>query len=86
LVERLIRNVLILSRLHVFSATYCGIGRAKRHHSGVVGKVLGKELGKEFLFCANALKIPSAEKRLALRLSPPTPCRRIFFPGGILHI
>ena len=46
LVERLIRNVLIRSRLRVFSAIYGGIRRVKRHHSGAVGKVLGKEMGK----------------------------------------
>ena len=36
-------------RVRVFSAVYGGIGRVKRHHSGVVGNVLGKEMGKEFL-------------------------------------
>jgi hypothetical protein len=30
----------------VFSAIYGGIRRVKRHHSGAVGKVLGKEMGK----------------------------------------
>jgi len=33
----------------VFSAVYLGISRVKWHHSGVVGRVLGKEMGKESL-------------------------------------
>jgi hypothetical protein len=37
-----------MSRIRVFSAVYGGIRRVKRHHSGVVGKVLGKEMGKDF--------------------------------------
>jgi stress-induced morphogen len=35
-------------RVGVFSAVYGGISRVKQHHSGVVGNVLGKEMGKEF--------------------------------------
>jgi stress-induced morphogen len=35
-------------RVRVFSAIYGGIRRVKRHHSGVVGRLLGKDLGKEF--------------------------------------
>jgi hypothetical protein len=34
-----------MSRLRAFSAIYGGISRVKRHHSGAVGKVLGKDLG-----------------------------------------
>jgi hypothetical protein len=36
-------------RVRVFSAIYGGIRRVKRHHSGAVGRVLGKVSGKEFL-------------------------------------
>jgi len=32
----------------VFSAVYGGNSRVKQHHSGVVGRVLDKEMGKEF--------------------------------------
>ncbi len=32
----------------MFSAVYGGISRVKRYHSGVVGNVLGKEMGKDF--------------------------------------
>jgi len=34
----------------VFSAVYAGISRVKRHHSGAVGNVLGKEMGKDFWY------------------------------------
>ena len=37
-----------MSRALVFSADCGGINRARRHHLGVVGKVLGKEMGKDF--------------------------------------
>jgi hypothetical protein len=46
--EQRTHNVLVRSRLQAFSASYGGIIRVKRHHSGAVGKVLGKEMGKEF--------------------------------------
>jgi stress-induced morphogen len=36
-------------RVCVFSAIYGGISRVKRSHSGAVGKVLAKEMGKEFV-------------------------------------
>jgi stress-induced morphogen len=46
--ERRFPNVLVMIRVRVFSAIYGGISRVKRHHSGAVGRVLGKELGKDF--------------------------------------
>ena len=36
--------------VHVFSAIYGGIRRVKRHHSGVVGNVLGKVSGNTFVW------------------------------------
>jgi Ni2+-binding GTPase involved in maturation of urease and hydrogenase len=42
----------------VFSAAYGGISTAKRHHLGVVGRVLGKELGKDF-WCPFSLNCPA---------------------------
>jgi hypothetical protein len=50
----------------VFSAVYGGISRVKRHHSGVVGNVLGKETGKDF-WCPFFLNNP------ANPASPPRP-------------
>ena len=35
--------------VRVFSAVYGGISRVKRPHLGVVGSILGKEMGKESL-------------------------------------
>ncbi len=40
--------MLAMSRVRVFSAVYGGISRVKRHHSGAVGRVLGKDLGNDF--------------------------------------
>ena len=37
-----------MTRIYVFSAAYVGISRVKRPHLGVVGSILGKEMGKEF--------------------------------------
>ena len=34
----------------MFSAVYGGIRRVKQHHLGVVGRVLGKEMGKDFWY------------------------------------
>ena len=39
----------VMTRARVFSAVYGGICRVKWHHLGVVGSVLGKEMGKDFL-------------------------------------
>jgi hypothetical protein len=36
-----------MMRVRVFSAVYGGIRRVKRHYSGAVGNVLGKETGIE---------------------------------------
>jgi len=35
-----------MMRVRVFSAAYGGISRVKRPHLGVVGSILGKEMGK----------------------------------------
>ena len=45
--EQRTHSRLVRSRVRVFSAIYGGISRVKRHHSGAVGRVLGKEMGKE---------------------------------------
>ena len=34
-------------RVRVFSAVYGGISRVKQPHLGVVGSILGKEMGKD---------------------------------------
>jgi len=36
-----------MMRVRVFSAVYGGISRVKRPHLGVVGSILGKEMGKD---------------------------------------
>ena len=36
-----------MMRVRVFSAAYGGISRVKRPHLGVVGSILGKEMGKD---------------------------------------
>jgi hypothetical protein len=61
LVERLIRNVFVRIRLRVFSAIYGGIGRVKRHHSGAVGKVLGKDLGKDPFLTSSLARFPQGQ-------------------------
>ena len=36
----------VMIRVRVFSSVYGGIRRVKWHHLGVVGNILGKEMGK----------------------------------------
>jgi hypothetical protein len=50
----------------VFSAIYGGIRRVKRHYSGAVGKVLGKELGNNFCPLNNPPHPASPPRRSAL--------------------
>jgi hypothetical protein len=55
-------------RVRVFSAIYGGICRVKRHHSGVVGRVLGKEMGKDFWcrFSLNNSAHPASPRLMSL--------------------
>jgi hypothetical protein len=55
-----------MMRVRVFSAVYGGISRVKRHHLGVVGRVLGKEMGKDFL-CLFFLNDPANPVSLRTR-------------------
>jgi hypothetical protein len=59
--QLLIRNVLVRFRLYVFSAIYGGIRRVKGHHSGAVDKVLGKEMGKDFISALRPVGRASAD-------------------------
>jgi hypothetical protein len=55
--EQRTHNYLATIRVRVFSAIYAGIRRVKWHHLGVVGGVLGKEMGKDF-WCRFLLNNP----------------------------
>jgi hypothetical protein len=57
-----------MARVHVFSVIYGGISRVKQHHSGVVGGVLGKEMGKDFWcrFSLNNSAHPASPRLMSL--------------------
>ena len=46
----------------MFSARYGGGGRAKRHHSGAIGKVLGKGNGQHFFLTPPFTRFPPRGK------------------------